>query len=459
MIEPGKWWWGLLPLAVVWVASNLILDGSVEDDLSARTLTSVENLVHDASVTVAGRDAVVKGTIFSAGQAGAVEQAALSQWGVRKVAAEVSLPPVASPFGWSLAQDGDAIVLAGSVPDPASRAALAAAVTSAFPDAEIRDETIYASGAPAGWSDGIAYGIGQIGGLDAPTLSVSDTAVSITGAAPTIAARDALLGALGALPSGFTLASAEIAAPEPYGFNAALGDGALTLSGGVPGEDVRGNIVGLAQRLFAGVNVVDDLEIAADAPSGFADAIASGLAGLSRLSEGRFSLSGTEIALAGQARYEGALAGIRDALAGALPTGFAASFTELSVAPVGPAIDAAACQVAVNSRLENTTILFETGSARISSDSAGVLDQIVGTLARCADARVEVAGHTDSSGDVAANVALSLQRAEAVVAYMTAAGLPPANFAAIGYGPAQPVAGNETEEGRARNRRIEFIVQ
>jgi OOP family OmpA-OmpF porin len=72
---------------------------------------------------------------------------------------------------------------------------------------------------------------------------------------------------------------------------------------------------------------------------------------------------------------------------------------------------------------------------------------------------VEIAGHTDSTGDAAANLALSQQRAEAVLGYLTRAGLASGNFLAKGYGQERPVASNETEEGRARNRRTEFVVQ
>jgi len=72
---------------------------------------------------------------------------------------------------------------------------------------------------------------------------------------------------------------------------------------------------------------------------------------------------------------------------------------------------------------------------------------------------IEIAGHTDSAGDEAANQALSERRAEAVMDYLVRAGLPATRFQAVGYGATQPLTGNDSEEGKAQNRRIDFVVR
>ena len=69
---------------------------------------------------------------------------------------------------------------------------------------------------------------------------------------------------------------------------------------------------------------------------------------------------------------------------------------------------------------------------------------------------IEIGGYTDNTGDPAANLQLSQQRAEAVRAALVAAGVDPSMLVAKGYGSASPVAGNDTLEGRFRNRRIEY---
>jgi OOP family OmpA-OmpF porin len=70
-----------------------------------------------------------------------------------------------------------------------------------------------------------------------------------------------------------------------------------------------------------------------------------------------------------------------------------------------------------------------------------------------------VVGHTDTDGEDASNQTLSEKRAQAVADYLVKAGLPADRFTATGYGSTQPVASNDTDEGRAQNRRIEFVVR
>ncbi len=103
-------------------------------------------------------------------------------------------------------------------------------------------------------------------------------------------------------------------------------------------------------------------------------------------------------------------------------------------------------------------IYFKTGSAELDAESWPLLNSIVDIARRCPKLRIQVAGHTDSSGDPAANRVLSEQRAQAVVHFLTFAGLPAAQLEAVGYGDTRPVAPNDTVWNRSRNRRIAFSV-
>lgn len=100
-------------------------------------------------------------------------------------------------------------------------------------------------------------------------------------------------------------------------------------------------------------------------------------------------------------------------------------------------------------------ILFGRGSASIEAESNPRLDRVVEYMTHMASARIRIAGHTDNVGDARRNQQLSESRAEAVRAYLISHGIDASRVEAIGYGDAHPVATNDTEEGRAQNRRIE----
>ncbi len=103
-------------------------------------------------------------------------------------------------------------------------------------------------------------------------------------------------------------------------------------------------------------------------------------------------------------------------------------------------------------------IYFKTGSAELDSASNALLDSVADIANRCPSVKIEVSGHTDTTGGASANQSLSEARAKAVVTYLVAHGVAQVRIAATGYGGTKPVASNTTEDGRAKNRRIEFRV-
>lgn len=106
-----------------------------------------------------------------------------------------------------------------------------------------------------------------------------------------------------------------------------------------------------------------------------------------------------------------------------------------------------------------TIVNFASGSAALPAESRSVLDKAADAIRGAPEGTVlQVGGHTDNTGDAAANQRLSQQRADAVRRYLVGRGVPSASLTARGFGPTNPVAGNTTEAGRFRNRRIEFTV-
>jgi len=104
------------------------------------------------------------------------------------------------------------------------------------------------------------------------------------------------------------------------------------------------------------------------------------------------------------------------------------------------------------------TINFEYNSAKLTPSSYTALDSIAALFMRNAKLRYEIQGHSDSIGSAKYNELLSGARAETVKNYIISKGVPEANIIAIGYGSAKPIAGNETEKGRAVNRRVEILL-
>ena len=102
-------------------------------------------------------------------------------------------------------------------------------------------------------------------------------------------------------------------------------------------------------------------------------------------------------------------------------------------------------------------INFGTNKAVILDDSRPILDQVSALMRDNPALRLSIEGHTDSTGTPERNKALSLERAKAVAAALTAAGIDAKRLATMGWGQEKPLADNGTEEGRAKNRRVELV--
>ena len=106
----------------------------------------------------------------------------------------------------------------------------------------------------------------------------------------------------------------------------------------------------------------------------------------------------------------------------------------------------------------NSNVLFGFDELNLSDDAKISLDKLVKVLNSYADTDIEVQGHTDSKGSVSDNQALSLRRANAVTAYLDGKGIAASRLTVKGYGETAPKYENKTDEGRAGNRRVEFLI-
>jgi OmpA-OmpF porin, OOP family len=455
-----KWWPGTIPLAILWVVAAWSNTTPLESDLASRSSAALQNTVLDKKqIAVEGRDVTLAADAFSEeGRRSAVNSVEAVP-GVRLVDDETRLVPEAKPFVWSAERDVVRVTLGGNAPLPASKSKLFEATRAALGNVEVVDRMDLSRGAPPRFDDAALLLIDQIAKLKVGKISISDTKVSLSGMARELGGREAIAAGLKKLPEGFSVAANDIEAP-PYIFQAYKDPVAvtLTLTGYVPDNTVHTALVAAASRKFFSEKVVDNLKSSVGAPAGFASAVAPALGALARLSTGTLVVTDREVKLSGDAFYDAAAVAIRGGLGKDFPQGWQFK-ADISVKPAAAPVDATVCQQLFSDLLARGSIRFESGRAVIDPDSAGMLDRLIETAMRCPAAEIEIAGHTDGDGEDAFNQALSEKRAQAVADYLVKAGLPADRFTAVGYGSTQPIASNDTDEGKAQNRRIEFLVR
>lgn len=220
----------------------------------------------------------------------------------------------------------------------------------------------------------------------------------------------------------------------------------LVLKGQVPAD--------AAKRWFgliAGEVPTDALQIGGQLPPDFIPNADAGVRALAMLSDGQVGLDGDKWVLTGRAASDeersAALASLD-----ALPSSEAWEINVTQLPPVE------ICRQKVTAFATRNAILFQSGSAKMTDESAPALDELAGYLSACPEAAVHVEGHTDADGEDDLNLVLSVARAEAVVNALIARGVRSERLYAVGYGESLPIADNETKAGKQANRRISFTV-
>ena len=137
------------------------------------------------------------------------------------------------------------------------------------------------------------------------------------------------------------------------------------------------------------------------------------------------------------------------------------SYEKLELNPViytpleKPVISVMHCEDSINDILQKRTVNFKTGSARLAQQGNQVVQQIAELLIPCPNASITINGHTDNVGSAQKNMRLSIRRAESVAQALIQMGFGAKRFKINGAGESQPIADNNTAEGRYKNRRIE----
>jgi OOP family OmpA-OmpF porin len=230
-----------------------------------------------------------------------------------------------------------------------------------------------------------------------------------------------------------------------------IGPNQVVVAGTVPDEATRVAVVSRLRELYGADRVVDQLTLGAVvAPPQWQQYVSKLLSpSIKQVSHGQLSVQGNTVDIKGEVGNES----VRQQVASDMAQSLNPTYTVRNGLRV-----AVQEQAVVDQALANRIVEFEPGSAVLRPAALPILDEMAAAMTRLKGRKFEVIGHTDAQGARAANVSLSLARAQAVKTYLLGKGLPADALATSGMGPDQPVASNATDEGRARNRRIEFRV-
>ncbi|MFV0257416.1 MAG: OmpA family protein [Acidimicrobiales bacterium] len=297
-------------------------------------------------------------------------------------------------------------VLSGRVPDEQTAEALGAAAEIAyapFVDNQLEVDPALES---APWMEAAPRVIGLLPSITDGTMQVDDAGIHVAGRAPQEWFVDLFRSGLDAYGGGLPveIGEMEISGLAPPEFRTAVDRGVVTITGAVPSEAVKSYIAGGAAATYGADNVVDEMTIDEATFRSFWMYTTPAIYNLlSAFPSYEFNVI--------ESRASGSIRG------------------------------------GVN---------FDVDSTEITPQVAQVLNVGVAILARDRSLYMTVTGHTDDTGSDMYNQQLSLRRAESVVGYFVAGGVEPDRLIAEGAGESDPIAPNDTEEGKALNRRVEF---
>lgn len=376
---------------------------------------------------------------------------------------DVQRQPV-RPYTMTLTRGADGtLTLSGHVPDDAVKAAITAAAAKAMPQTALTNNLLVAAGLPNGldWAAAGGFGLDLLAKLKSGTVRLVDNAFSIEGIAADGSALTAAKAAIREpLAAGLKLDRAVIGLGtiSPYVWDLARDDKGFVLTGYYPDEASHKSVLDRLKERAYGAAIEDRSMLAVGAPRSWLSGAMFAVDQLTRLVRGKANLTDSRLTINGEAVSVRAATEMQNFIRTRLPAGFS-SEAAIKLADPGPPISAEACQKLMSDLLSHGRILFKTGSATVDGESLAVLDFLTFASRRCPQTALEISGHTDNVGEKASNLRLSQRRADAVVEYLRGSGIDAARLKGVGYGDAKPVDSNETDPGRANNRRIEFLVK
>ena len=385
-----------------------------------------------------------------------------------RLALEISAPrPVITPFTLRfLIEDGTARFDACSADSDTARDRILGAAMRA--GLQGKADCTVGLGVPSpNWSVAAEQAIGALATLGGGSVTFADADITLIAAEGTDEALfDRTVGELeNSLPDVFALHTVlprpkDTTQAGPPEFVATLSpEGLLQLRGRVSDELSRVATESFARARFGSDKIYVGARLDETLPKDWPVRVLAGLEALSKLSNGAVIVQPDTVKVTGNTGNKEASAEISRLLVDKL--GEAERFDidvtyQEKLDPIASIPTPDECEAEIAAILSARKINFEPGSATPDSEAGGIIDDIAEILKQCGEVRMEIGGHTDSQGREVMNQQLSQARAQAVLNALRDRRVLTSNITAKGYGEEQPIADNETEEGREANRRIEF---
>jgi flagellar motor protein MotB len=325
---------------------------------------------------------------------------------------ETSTTTEAPPSGvayLSASLRGGQVVIEGAIPDPQVAAQVAALTELVYSPLLRNDLTVDESLATASWVANTAAIVTRLPIVGTSSVRVIGEDAEIGGLAPTEARLAQFLGAMQQAlgPDVSVTSDVQVTGFEaPFVRAEAPGDGTVRLTGTMPSLEVVRLIAGTAIEVFGTDAVINELEVGENVDTTFS----------------LFRLPLAFVAFEPVPQWEVTIDD--DVITGSLRGG----------------------------------ATFPSGSARLTPELLALLPVAAGILARNPTLGMIIEGHTDSIGSDEDNLRLSVARAEAARVWLIEAGIEADRVVAVGYGETRPIGDNQTTEGRALNRRVEFVL-
>lgn len=324
-------------------------------------------------------------------------------------------------------------------------------------------------GAPSPrWAEAAEAVMAAMTDLEGGTATISDVDVTLIADHSVMQTDfDRIIGELTAkLPDVFSLKATLTPRPQadgvqgPAQFIATLSpEGQVQLRGRLSDERMRDVVEAFARARFGAGNIYTAARLDDSLPPGWSTRVLAALGALAELNNGSVLVEPEQVAIRGVTGNEGARAEITRLLSDRLGqgSGFAVDIRyDERLDPARGLPTPQECLAQANSLLESRQITFAPNAVAIEGEASAIVQALADILANCGEARLEIGGHTDSQGRAETNLRLSQQRAEAVLTALAERGIDTSLHSARGYGAAEPIADNATEEGRVANRRIAF---